>query len=351
MKSLHVLGTAGSGKTAICLALALELKDMGLNVGYFKPVGWPPRQEGIDDDARLFKSLLSLPHDLDELVPVVTNPFYLTKYGLDSQLQDRVVRTFDRVSQGMDAVIIEGTHSPRTMAALGLDSPTMVERLGSIPLLVRTVENDFAFDQVVLYSDFMRRTGRPFLGVVFNNIPPTLIRKVRDVYCPILDQQGERCLGVVPSQREIASPTVREFYEVLGGELLAGADNLDALVEGTLIGAMSLDSALGYLRRMPNKAFITGGDRSELALAALETNTSVIILTGGIYPSINVVSRARDKGIPVLLLPDDTYSIIEKLHTVSRKIRPGDTASISMARRMFTEHCDHTVIMDSLLAR
>ncbi len=348
MKSVHVMGTAGSGKTAICLALALDLKDRGLKVGYFKPVGWPPRLEGSDEDACLFKQVLGLEHELQELVPVVTNPFYLTKYGVDSDLRGRVVEAFGRVSKGKDLVIVEGTHSPRTMAALGLDSPALSDLLDSIPLLVRTAENDYAFDQVVLYAEYMKLRGRPFMGVIFNNIPQSLLHKIRDVYCPLLDSKKVSCLGVVPSQREIASPTVREVVEVLGGELLSGEDNLDLLVEGTLIGAMSMESALSYLRRVPNKALITGGDRSDLALAALETSTSVIVLTGGIYPSINVVARARDKGTPVLLVSDDTFAAIEKLQSVSRKIRPGDTSAIAMARKMFTEHCDRQSIMDLL---
>ena len=37
-----------------------------------------------------------------------------------------------------------------------------------------------------------------------------------------------------------------------------------------LVGAMSVESALSYFRRKPNKAVITGGDRADIQLAALE---------------------------------------------------------------------------------
>lgn len=348
MKSYYIMGTAGSGKTAFCLALALDLVDQGLRVGYFKPVGWPPRKEGLDDDAFLFKSILDLPYKPKQLVPVVTNPFYLTKYGVNRSLADRVSKAFEEVSADRDVVIVEGTSSPRTMASLGLDGPTMADRLDAIPILVQKTEDDFAFDQVVLYSDYMRRRGRPLLGVVFNNIARPMMHKVRDMYCQILDDRGEACLGVIPSQREIASPTAREFWDLMGGELLAGEDNLDQLVEGLLVGAMSIDSALGYMRRSPNKALITGGDRGDLVMAALETSTALVILTGGIYPSLNVISRAEDKGVPLLLVPEDTYTTVEKLHAISRKIRPQDTTAIEMARRMFDQHCDRGAIMAPL---
>ncbi len=348
MKTYYIMGTAGSGKTAFCLALALELQEMGLKVGYFKPVGWPPRRQGLDDDAYLFRQMLELPYEHDELVPVVTNPFYLTKYGLNRSLVDRVVKAFGVVSEDRDVVIVEGTSSPRTMAALGLDGPSMADRLDAVPILVQKTDDDFAFDQVILYADHMRQRGRPFLGMVFNNITRPMMHKVQDMYCHILDERGEVCLGVIPSQREIASPTAREFWDLLGGELLAGEENLDQLVEGTLVGAMSIDSALSYMRRQPNKALITGGDRGDLVMAAMETSTTLVILTGGIYPSLNVISRAEDKGVPLLLVPEDTYSAVEKLHAISRKIRPTDQTAIEMARKMFDQHCDRQAIMAPL---
>ena len=75
-----------------------------------------------------------------------------------------------------------------------------------------------------------------------------------------------------------------EFYDILGGEILAAHDHLHLPVEDVVIGAMTTAGALTYLRRAANKAVILGGDRADLALAALETSTSVLILTGGLYP-------------------------------------------------------------------
>ena len=68
MKNLPSLYVASDthesiGKTAICLGLALKFKDKGLNVGYFKPIGWhTSSREGkpVDDDTLLMKHLLNL---------------------------------------------------------------------------------------------------------------------------------------------------------------------------------------------------------------------------------------------------------------------------------------------------
>ena len=81
------------------------------------------------------------------------------------------------------------------------------------------------------------------------------------------------------------SVSVGELAEFLSGKILCCADKVDELVEHLMVGAMSVDSALTYFRRKPNKAVITGGDRPDIQLAALETSTKCLILTGNLQPS------------------------------------------------------------------
>ena len=73
---------------------------------------------------------------------------------------------------------------------------------------------------------------------------------------------------------------------------------MDRLVEDVVIGAMTIESALGYLRRAANKAVITGGDRSEVALAALKQALRPDS-DGGLYPDVKVVARPRRKAFPI----------------------------------------------------
>jgi len=135
---------------------------------------------------------------------------------------------------------------------------------------------------------------------------------------------------------------------VLGGEILTGNIALDRPVEDIIIGAMTIESALGYLRRSPNKAFITGGDRADLALAALETSMSALILTGGLYPDVKILSRATEKGVPVILVHYDTYTTIEKLAQVTRHILPGDNKAINAARDNIDAHVNLQDIIGGL---
>lgn len=91
-----------------------------------------------------------------------------------------------------------------------------------------------------------------------------------------------------------------------------------------------------------------GGDRADMALATLETSTSALILTGGLYPDVKVVSRAAEKGVPVILVHYDTYTAIEKISEISRRISPGDAAGIKIAKENIERHCDWQAIIQSL---
>jgi BioD-like phosphotransacetylase family protein len=166
------------------------------------------------------------------------------------------------------------------------------------------------------------------------------LAKTEGIYRDVLAGQGIETLGIIPRSPELAAPTVAEFYETLGGDILTGEDKFGNIVEDVLVGAMTIESALGYFRRSANKAVVTGGDRSEIALAALETDTAVLILTGGFYPNVKVIARAAEKGVPVILVHYDTYTTIEKLAEVSRIIHAGDTRAIALARESVTAYCD-----------
>ncbi|MEW6522089.1 MAG: phosphotransacetylase family protein [Bacillota bacterium] len=351
MKSIFISGRFGSGKTAVCLAMALKLREEGLKVGYFKPLGVLPAVAGREDeDVLLMQSVCgrALPHD--QVVLMHSGPQYLSRYHRGEDHLAGILRAHRALEASSDLVIIEGAAFPHIMASIGLDAPSLAREMGAGCLLVNSVEDDYSLDRMVLYSDFIEAKGACLLGVIFNNVPRPLLGKTEGVYRPLLEKRGWPVLGIIPRNVVIAAPNVKAYHDVLGGEILTGEDHLELLVEDVLVGAMNLEGALTYLRRAPNKAFITGGDRSDLALAALETSTSVIILTGGLYPDIRVISRAADKGVPVILVHHDTYTTIEKLREVSRKIRPGDERAIQAAKSGFERHVDWAKLKELMVA-
>lgn len=348
MKNLYIMGSAGSGKTAMAVGLALKFQQEGLKLAYFKPVGASTANGKADEDALLMKELLAMEAPLDVIVPTTASPFYLSRGNRSAEMLGAIKKAYQEVSSKADLVIIDSAIFPHIMGTVGLDAPSLALELGASALYLINVKNDYSLDQAIFFNQHIQYKGVPVLGNIFTHVPRPIHAKIEGVYKPLLDNLGFRTLGIVPKVRELSSPSVAQVYELLGGELLTGEQNLDLLVEDIMVGAMTIESALGYMRRSNNKIFITGGDRADMALAALETSTSAIILTGGLYPDVKVISRAIEKGVPVLLVHYDTYNAIERLSELSGRITANNKESISKAIENVERHCDWKGILDGL---
>ena len=84
---------------------------------------------------------------------------------------------------------------------------------------------------------------------------------------------------------------------------------------------MKTQAALKYLRQAESAAVITGGDRADLILAALDTDVSCLILTGFIQPDTKIITAANDKGVPILLSPSDTYTTLRNMDRMETRIQ------------------------------
>ena len=352
MKSIFISGMAGSGKTAIALGLALKLREQGIKVGYFKPLD-PTKgtREKTDDDVVLLKEVLNLPYDDSILSPVHTSPSHLSReLNLSTNgnaYLDKIKNAYEQVANDSEVVIVDGSLSPYTASGLGLDAISLAKMLNSALIYVIRLEDDYSLDKTIFYNDHFRLSGINILGNIFNNVSRTLLDKTKGIYTPLLEKFGHPVLGVIPQKVEIAAPTVREYHEALGGELLTGSETgMSRLVEENVVGSMTIEGALSYLRRAPNKAVITGGDRSDMAITALETSTSVLILTGGLYPDVSVISKATEKDVPIILVHYDTYTAIEKMNEVSRRILPSDTKAVQIALENIEKHCNCEAVVD-----
>jgi hypothetical protein len=144
---------------------------------------------------------------------------------------------------------------------------------------------------------------------------------VQEVVRPALEERGIPVLAVLPQERLLLSVSVGELAEFLSGKILCCPEKVDELVEHLMVGAMSVDSALTYFRRKPNKAVITGGDRPDIQLAALETSTKCLILTGNLRPSPIIMGRAEEVGVPMILVRQDTLSTVEVIERFFGKTR------------------------------
>lgn len=353
-KKLYLIGQSGSGKTAIALGLALLWKEKGFKVGYFKPKrSGHNLHHNRDADAYLLKKVLGLPWEVGQLAPLRLESIYI--FGPEDhhsssieKMEAKLKDCFQEIAANSQIVITEGGRSPCACFSLLLDDFNLAKKWEAPVIFVSNLDKDDDLDRLIFYNNYMQDRGLYLLGNIFNNVSPAVLSKAREVYLPLLEKKGYRLLAIMPSHPAITFPTVKEFHEALKGEILTGEENLGLPVEEIVVGTMTIEGALRYLRRAINKAVITGGDRSDMALTALETSTSVLILTGGLYPDMRVISQARERGVPVLLVHYDTYTTIGLLQGIARQIRPHDSETITLIKEEVRRHCPWEKILEEM---
>ncbi len=172
---------------------------------------------------------------------------------------------------------------------------------------------------------------------MINRVPKGELEEVREVAGSALEERELKVLGIIPWSEELAPLTPRQVAEALKARILAGEEGLDGRIEHTLVGAMTVDHALKGLRRYRNVALITGGDRADMQFAALEVSTSCLILSGGIYPDPTLLSKADELGIPVLLVPEDTYAAARRAEAVEPRLYP-EEGKLKLVKGLIEEH-------------
>lgn len=132
-------------------------------------------------------------------------------------------------------------------------------------------------------------------------------------------------LGIIPRDAVIGGLFVDEIKDFLHAEYIVKPSK-SMIIENIIVGAMSPNSAIEYFRKTRNAALVTGGDRSDLQIVALEIpNIKLIILTGNLYPSKFVIERAESKNVPILVVSEDTLTTTERLDEMfdQARVRPG----------------------------
>jgi BioD-like phosphotransacetylase family protein len=131
---------------------------------------------------------------------------------------------------------------------------------------------------------------------------------------------------------------VDEIIDALEPQVLTDCITSDILVEHINVGAMNAEAAISRLRRSKNNAVITGGDRVDIQITALETNSACLILTGCLEPRSLIVKQANEMGIPILLVDMNTMETVEAVDRIFGRTRMGQTVKLEKFQKLLAEH-------------
>lgn len=340
-----------AGKNLICLGLGLKFKSDGYRVGYFKPVGLSPvLVDGVltDEDAVFLSKTLDVNEPPQAICPVVLTEDLVIRMtqGEELNIRQKTMTAFNQASTGQDVMISRGLGRLSSGTCLLFSELDFIKTSNAKAIFVDKFQPGIDTLDGFFYAS--RMLGDQLLGVVFNMVPAAKITYVRETLIPFLNKNGITTLGVVQKDPILSAVPIREIVTALSGKVLCCNDKLDELVEHFMVGAMNMESALRYFRKIHNKAVITGGDRSDIQLAALETPTKCLILTGELYPDASILGRAQEAGVPVVVVRADTATAVEVCDGLSGYVSLHSKSKVQRAAEVVERELDFKTIYERL---
>ncbi len=343
--------TPYAGKNVVALGLARKFRNEGKSVGYFKPIGpLPVTVEGAiyDEDAVFFRNALSLSDPADDLCPLVLTEDTLSDIYLRAKIdgKQRITRAFRKVSDGKDVVICVNMGRLSCGWSLGYPMHDFIRDTHAKLIVVDPFRWPLETFDGILHMKNM--VGENFAGVIFNRIPAGRASRIEEAVKPFLKSHDIDVFGVIREDTVLGAVPVRDMVDALSGKVLCAGNKLDQLVERLSIGAMKGQAALQVFQRLPHKAVITGGDRAEIQIAALQTSTRCIILTGNLHPNERILTQAEEQGVPVILVEYDTATTAEICERLHGHISVHSQKKIERTRQVVDDAIDWALLNEHL---
>jgi BioD-like phosphotransacetylase family protein len=292
--------------------------------------------------------LLGIDAAMHELEPVVYSPTFVQEMlrGREdpAALRERITENYETLAEETDVMFLEGGGQLWTGGIAELTDADVAELLDASVVLVSRYDDAGDLDDVLAAADTL---GDRLAGVLFNAVDDVTLDEITEDAIPFLQGRGIETLGVVERDEQLASISVADLADGIGGRLATSDAPTDGRVERFAVGAMGSGSALEQLRRTRRAAVITGGDRSDIQTTALEASgVECLVLTGGYRPSQAVVGKAEDHGVPILLVQSDTRATVDRVEDALRSGRTRSEDAIERMVRLLGDSVDIDALLD-----
>jgi BioD-like phosphotransacetylase family protein len=326
----------GAGKTSVIIGIA---KALNRKIGYIKPLGerFLYRKKRLwDYDAALITNIFGLEENPEEM----SIGFHHSKllYMLNEETtREKLRELLVSVGAGKEIFFAECGKDITYGASVHLDALSLARELEAQLIVVASGDDDTILDDVIFFKKYIHAEGVRCKGIIINKVAN--VADFCDTRLPKIKQQGVDVLGVIPYCKELPYFSVGYLADRLFAKVITGDENLNKTVKNIFIGSMSTAAALNNpLFQQDGKAVVTSGDRSDMILAALESNAAAVMLTNNILPPSDLISKAAKMEIPLLLLSADTCEIARQIEGMESLPTKDDLGKISLIEQMVRTH-------------
>ncbi|MFH0889489.1 MAG: DRTGG domain-containing protein [Planctomycetota bacterium] len=337
MNKLVIASMAQSaGKTSIITGIA---KSLNMKLGYIKPFGERliyHKKRLWDYDSALMVNIFGLEEHAEDM----TIGFEYSKLRYmydDTQRKKKLLDMVAHMGKGKDILFVEGGRDFKFGGCVSLDPISIARYIEGKLIFVISGNEGTVIDDARFIKDHLDLKDIDFGGVIINKV--NNIDDFKENHLPTITEMGIPVIGIIPFNVELTYLSVNYISHLFFAKVIAGEKSLDRVIKNIFVGASSVESVFkDVLFKKEDKLVITSGDRSDMILAALESNSACIILTNNILPSSNIISKANERNIPLLLMTQDTYQIASQMDNIEPLLTKEDSRRIEILQKLIKDN-------------
>jgi len=338
-----------SGKSIIALGLLNLLAGKTEKLAYFKPVISREGQER-DSNLEMLREHFHLSTSYEEMFVFTRNEVVKQiNAGKEAYVIDTIIDRFKKLQERYDFVVVEGSDFMGGSTNVEFTGNISIAKNLGLPVVIITKGENKSIQEIV---DNALSTAKSFMDAGVQ-ILTVVINKMEQLMQEDLQSKLSKALPpgtivtTLPSHKDLASPTMREIQEAVGGKVLFGENLLSNQVDASIVGAMQLYNCLTRLSK--NTLIVTPGDRGDIIIGALQANISHnypkiagMVLTGGLIPEPTILKliEGLDTLVPMVTVESGTFKTVNQVAATRSRITTHTKDKIALAISLFDEHVD-----------
>jgi phosphate acetyltransferase len=348
-----------SGKSIVALGLLNMLLGKAQKVAYFKPIINPDLKTRRDVHIDTVLEYFKLPLQYDETFAFTRQQaLKLLEKESQSEMIDTIIHKVKKLEEAHDFTIIDGSDFVGEGTAFEFEANiNIAKNLGSPAIIVVSGEKKTTSDVInsvltVLRNFEMREVQ--VIGVIVNKVKQDQLKDVKDLLP--LQLNKEIILSVIPEDKNLSAPTMKEIYEQLGAKVVCGEDQLTNQVDNFITGAMQVPQFLNHIKE--NVVIVTPADRGDIVISAIQANLSMnypkvagIVLTvgGKLDKPVQRLVDGLSSVIPIISVKSGTFETTARLGTIHSRITADNTKKVLLAIDTFDKYVDVKSLEEKLV--
>ncbi len=355
------------GKTTTTLGLVSNLRKMGYNTGYCKPVG----QQFVDvngaiadKDAVLFADVIGFRVVPEWHSPVVIGPGVTRQYLDDPtqfHFQEQILAAARSLDPLYDIVVYEGTGHPGVGSITDVSNAQVAKLLNCGTILVVEGGIGRTIDRLNLCRAIFKEQDVPIVGVIVNKVEISKKEEVTHYVGKALDQMGIPLMGVIPYDKTLLFPILETIRQAVDGSCILNEDRLNNRVEdivaGSLVDIEEFNTFENILLVVSFKRVKEAVKKikqiSKIKKLALSPLSGVIVTGDGRHAKWHTEEDLChpyfvEHQIPVIATLLDTYGSVLKVNRIEVKINTQTPWKVARAIELIRKHLHFDQLLDYL---